>query len=106
MSDSLKDIVSIGQLTGDVSDLALCLDGEVINLDIFSIIRDESHVKVLSYANRELVLKALISNTATAKATFAGAIVQDGPVDCIGLVPTTIGNESHDMLLVHIKRDN
>jgi len=106
MSDSLKDIVSIGQLTGDVTVLALYLDGEVINLDIFSIIRDESHVKVLAYADRELVLKALIANTVTAKATFAGAIVQDGLVDCVGLVPTSIGNESHDMLLIHIKRDN
>lgn len=106
MSDSLKDIVSIGQLTGEESELALNLDGETVNLDIFSIVRDESHVRVLSFAGRELVSRALTSSTTSAKASFAGAVVQQGPVTCVGLIPTLIGNEMHDMLLVHIKRDN
>ena len=106
MSDSLKDIVSIGQLTGEETDLTINFDGDVINLNIFSIIKDESHVRVLAYAGRDLVLRALTSNAVTAKAVFAGTTVQNGPVTCVGLVPTTIGDEIHDMLIVHIKRDN
>ena len=59
MSDSLKDIVSIGQLTGETSSLALTFDNAVVELDIFSFVRGAEHVEVLAFASRDIVSSVL-----------------------------------------------
>jgi hypothetical protein len=106
MSDSLKDIVSIGQLTGESSETILTLDGEAHTLDLHSFTRDKAHLRCLSFASRELIVKALAAKTLHAEISFEGSKVGSGQVVSLGYEPILIREDVHDMLMIHVKRDN
>lgn len=106
MSDSLKDIVSIGQLTGESSEVILTLDDGEHALDLYSFTRDKSHLRCLMFATRELIVNALASKLAQAVVTFEGKKVGAGQVITLGYEPILIRDDVHDMLMIHVKRDN
>lgn len=106
MSDSLKDIVSIGQLTGEPSQLLLTIDSETFDLDVYSFTRDTSAARILAFASRDIIITALKGKDLSAKASFEGTSIAGGKVLAIGYEPIFINNEPHDMLMIHIKRNN
>lgn len=105
MSDSLRDIVSIGQLTGETSNLTLSVDGADQIFDILSFTRDKTHIRALAFANREAVVNVLKADSIKAVIIFEGVKIGSGTVICVGYEPVTLGDLVHDTLLVHIKRD-
>ena len=106
MSDSLKDIVSIGQLSGEPSSVILTIDDESFDLDLFSFTRDATSARVLAFATREIVVNALKGKNLSAKAAFEGVSVAAGKVITVGYEMVFINNDPHDMLMIHIKRNN
>ena len=106
MSDSLKDIVSIGQLTGEPSSVLLTIDDSTFDLDLFSFTRDATSARILAFATREIVVNALKGKNLSAKATFEGVDVANGKVIMLGYETVFINNAPHDMLMIHIKRNN
>lgn len=106
MSDSLKDIVSIGQLTGESSEAILTLDGEEHTLDLYSFTRDKGNIRCLLFSSRELIVKALTTSKQHASVVFEGTKVGGGQVISLGYEPILIGDDVHDMLMIHVKRDN
>ena len=106
MSDSLKDIVSIGQLTGEPSQLILTIDNESFDLDVYSFTRDALSARILSFASRDIIAKVLKGKDLAAKASFEGINIAGGKVIAVGYEPIFINNEAHDMLMIHIKRNN
>lgn len=105
MSDSLKDIVSIGQLTGETSSLALTFDNSVVELDIFSFARSVDKIDVLAFASRDLVSSILNAKDVSGSLDFLGEKIGQGKITCIGYQPMRLNDDVHDMILVHIKRD-
>ena len=105
MSDSLKDIVSIGQLTGESSSLALTFDNSSVELDVFSFAKGSEYVEVLAFASRELVSSVITAKDVTGVFYFTGEHVCEGKITCIGYRPMQLKDDIHDMILVHIKRD-
>lgn len=106
MSDSLKDIVSIGQLTGETANLLITIENDTIDLDVHSFLRTETLTEVLAFSSRETIARVLQSNSVKGTITFDNLTVQVGPVVAVGYKPISINNDIHDMLSVHIKRDN
>ena len=80
MSDSLKDIVSIGQLTGEISQVSLTVDDEQYNLDLFSFTLDATSTRLLAFASRGIVSSALNEKTLTAIARFEGEEIGKGKI--------------------------
>lgn len=106
MSDSLKDIVSIGQLTGEESVLTVVIDGIAQNFVLFSFVRADNTLRAMAHATKIDVAKIYSAKDLTASATFEGLELATGEVISIGYEPVTIGQDVHDMVMVHIKRDN
>jgi len=106
MSDSLRDIVSIGQLTGDASEVILSLDGNEHKLDLYSFVCDKSHIRCLAFSSRDTVVKSITAKKITCVVTFDNNVVGKGQVTTVGYEPITIGDTVHEMLLIHLKRDN
>jgi hypothetical protein len=106
MSDSLKDIVSIGQLTGESSSLTLTFDNSAVELDIFSFTRSSEVIDVLAFASRDLVASVLNAKEVSGTLYFLGAHIGEGKITRIGYQPMNLRDDVHDMLIVHIKRDN
>lgn len=105
MSDSLKDIVSIGQLTGEASHLTLSFDDSAVELDIFSFTRSPERIDVLAFASRDLISRVLNAKEVSGSLYFSGEHVGDGKITRIGYQPVNLKDDVHDMILVHIKRD-
>ena len=106
MSDSLRDIVSIGQLTGDQSEAIVFIDDEAHHLELHSFTRDAQTLRCLVFAPRELISQALVAKNMSATVKFDNNPVGSGKIVAIGYEPVVIGNVSHDMLMLHMKRDN
>ena len=106
MSDSLKDIVSIGQLTGDLSEVTIDADGEKHVIDLYSFTRDKSTIRCLAFSPRTLVVKLIDSKSLHASMTFEGKQLGSGAIITLGYEPILIGEDIHNMLMVHVKRDN
>jgi hypothetical protein len=106
MSDSLKDIVSIGQLTGEISQVSLTVDDEQYDLDLFSFTRDAASTRLLAFASRGIISSALKAKTLTAIARFEGEEIGKGKISSLGFETVIIHNEPHDMIMLHIKRNN
>jgi hypothetical protein len=105
MSDSLKDIISIGQLTGDDCVLVLKVDESDLELDVYSFIRHVDHTVVRCFARREVVAQCLSASTATADLSFSGKQVCKGELASVGFEVASFGDESHDGIVLHIKHD-
>lgn len=105
MSDSLKDIISIGQLTGDDCTLALSIDGSEIELDVYNFIRYTDHTAVKCFANRDVVAQCLSAKVINADLLFSGKQVCNGKVSAVGFEVTSIGDSTHDGIVLHIKHD-
>jgi hypothetical protein len=106
MSDSLKDIVSIGQLTGDMSNIVLFIDDMAHDLELFSFTRDPQTLRCLVFASKEIISLALRARKISATVKFDNEPIGSGKVVTIGYEPMTLGNVTHDMLMLHMKRDN
>ena len=106
MSDSLRDIVSIGQLTGDMSNIVFFIDDMAHELELFSFTRDAQSLRCLVYSSKETIKLALRAKKLSATVKFDNDLIGSGKVISIGYEPITIGNATHDMLMLHMKRDN
>ncbi len=105
MSDSLKDIVSIGQLTGEYSTLTLHTGNDSSSFDIYSFTFDEKIIRVLAFSSRDFIAQLIKMPDIKASASFEGVALGSGRVICCGYEPIIIDNSQNDMLMVHIKRD-
>ena len=105
MSDSLKDIISTGQLTGDDCVLSLKVDEVELELDVYSFIRHVDHTVVRCFAHREVVAQCLSAITAKADLSFSGKQVCRGGLTSVGFEVASFGDESHDGIVLHIKHD-
>ena len=105
MSDSLKDIISIGQLTGDAYVLSLKIDESELELDVYSFIRHIDHTVVRCFARRDVVAQCLSATTSDADLSFSGKQVCKGGLTSVGFEVTSFGDESHDVIVLHIKHD-
>lgn len=106
MSDSLRDIISIGQLTGDMSNIVLFVDDMAHDLELFSFTRDAQTLRCLVFASKEMIVLALRAKKISAAVKFDNEPIGSGKVIAIGYEPMTLGNVTHDMLMLHMKRDN
>ena len=106
MSDSLRDIVSIGQLTGDMSSIVFFIDDMAHDLELFSFTRDAQTLRCLVFASKEIIALALHAKKLSAAVKFDNVLIGSGKVIAIGYEPMTLGNVTHDMLMLHMKRDN
>ncbi len=106
MSDSLRDIVSIGQLTGESSELTLTIEGKEARMDLHSFVKDRGVLRCLAFSTRELILSAIKAGDIRASATFEGHTLGSGKVVTLGHEPLMMGDTIHDMLLIHLKCDN
>jgi hypothetical protein len=105
MSDSLKDIISTGQLTGDDCILTLKVDETELELDVYSFIRHVDHTVVRCFAHRDVVAQCLSATTTAADLSFSGKQVCRGGLASVGFEVVSFGDESHDGLVLHIKHD-
>lgn len=105
MSESLKGIVSIGQLDGDDCVLSLTIDDEQYTLDVYSFVRHVDHAVVKCISSRDLIDRCLSSQQAIATLSFAGKDVCAGKVRSVGFEVYTRGDESHDAVILHMDRD-
>lgn len=106
MSESLRDIVSIGQLTGDQTEVIIFIDDEAHHLELHSFTRDPQTLRCLVFTPRELISQALVAKNMSATVKFDNSLVGSGKIVAIGYEPVVIGNVSHDMMMLHMKRDN
>lgn len=107
MSDSLKDIVSIGQLTGEINEVTVSLpDGKVKTFDLFSFVIDKTVARCLVFSTRHAVLDLIQADNATANITFEGKQIASGLLISIGYEPLKVGSDYEDMMLLHLKRNN
>ena len=106
MSDSLKDIVSIGQLTGEISHVELTIDDDQYDLDLFSFTRDATSLRLLAFASRSIVSSAMKAKNLMAIAKFEGEEIGKGKIISLGFETIFINSDAHDMIMLHIKRNN
>jgi|688.fasta_scaffold1303919_2 hypothetical protein len=106
MSDSLRDIVSTGQLTGDISEATLNIDGEELRFDLYSFVSDKTSLRCLLFSTRESVVRAIKAKKLTCEVKFDNNVIGKGHVITVGYEPLMIGDTMHEMLLIHLKRDN
>ena len=106
MSDSLKDIISIGQLTGEISFLRVEIGGETKEYDIISFEVCNKDFLVKAFSSKSSILDIIKSKKAKASLTFMGDVIGTGVVTSVGLDQIVIGEETHDVLIIRAKRDN
>ena len=106
MSDSLKDIISIGQLTGDDCTLNLVVDDSEFELDVYNFMKHLEHTEAKCFASREIISQCLVAKQASAELKFSGTHVSKGKVDAVGFEVASFGDTPHDGIVLRIKHDN
>jgi hypothetical protein len=107
MSDSLKDIVSIGQLTGDLSVIKISIDKDQIKqFDLFSFVIDDSSCRCMVFATRQDVLDMIGKKGLAVDVIFEGKTIASGTIHSLGYEPIKIETSFEDMMMVHLKRNN
>lgn len=107
MSESLKDIVSIGQLTGELSVIKILIDKDQIHtFDLFSFVIDDASCRCMVFATRQNLLDIIGKKGLIVEVIFEGKAIATGTIQALGYEPVKIETSFEDMMMVHLKRNN
>ena len=107
MSESLKDIVSIGQLTGEISVVKITNNkDEPKQFDLFSFVLDDSSCRCMFFASRQEILDIIGKKDLNVEVIFEGKSIASGSIQALGYEPVKIDTSFEDMMMIHLKRNN
>jgi len=106
MSDSLKDIISTGQLGGEETHLTVTFGDEIHDLDVLTFELSNKDFYVKSFSDKEVIRRLVKEKKVKVSLAFMGDIICVGMLTSVGYEQVIIGEDVHDVLIIRAKRDN